>query len=82
VARLAERGITTNASMTSRDIDETITLTSEVQAILKQSSTKLQLSPRSYHRLIKVARTIADLDNAEVIGPTHVFEALQYRVKL
>ena len=80
--RLAGRGITTNASMTSRDIDETVTLTPEVQTLLKQSSAKLQLSPRSYHRLIKVARTIADLDNAETIEPSHVFEALQYRVKL
>jgi len=80
--RLAERGITTNASMTSRDINEIVELTDEVQSILKQSSAKLQLSPRSYHRLIKVARTIADLDQAEIIQPTHVFEALQYRVKL
>jgi magnesium chelatase family protein len=68
--------------LTGRDIDETVTLTPEVQIILKQSSAKLQLSPRSYHRLIKVARTIADLDNAENIQPNHVFEALQYRVKL
>ena len=68
--------------MTSRDIDEVIKLTPEVQAILKESSAKLKLSPRSYHRLIKVARTIADLDNADMIEPNHVFEALQYRVKL
>jgi len=50
--------------------------------LLKISSAKLNLSPRSYHRLIKVARTIADLDGAEHIEVPHVLEALQYRVPL
>jgi len=80
--RLAERGVTTNAEMTGRDIDDTITLTTEIKEILKTSSAKLNLSPRSYHRLIKVSRTIADLDKKENIEPAHVFEALQYRVKM
>lgn len=80
--RLNGRGVATNAAMTGRDIDEVITLTSEVKDILKLSAIKLNLSPRSYHRLIKVARTIADLDDAETITPTHILEALQYRVKL
>lgn len=80
--RLKNRGATTNAEMSGRDIDETLTLTDEVKDLLKTSSQKLNLSPRSYHRLIKVSRTIADLDNSEHILPTHIFEALQYRVKM
>lgn len=80
--RLMNRGITVNAHMSSRDIDDIITLTPAVKDILKASSAKLNLSPRSYHRLIKVAQTIADLDNADIIEPKHLLEALQYRVKL
>ncbi len=81
-ARLAKRGITTNGSMTARDIDDTIKLSTDVKDLLKVSAQKLKLSPRSYHRLIKVAQTIADLDASEYIEPAHVLEALQYRVKL
>ncbi len=80
--RLKNRGVTTNAEMSARDIEETIHLTEEVQEILKTSSQKLNLSPRSYHRVIKVARTIADLDGESNILPQHLYEALQYRVKL
>ena len=68
--------------MTSRDIDDIIILSPEVKEILKLSSAKLNLSPRSYHRLIKVSRTIADLAGALQIEPDHVYEALQYRVKM
>ncbi len=80
--RLHNRGITVNAHMSSRDIDDVITLTPPVKDILKASAAKLNLSPRSYHRLIKVAQTIADLEGIPVIEPKHLFEALQYRVKL
>lgn len=72
----------TNATLSTRDIESTITLSPEVKDILKTSSAKLNLSPRSYHRLIKVARTIADLDGEEQIAVPHVLEALQYRVSL
>lgn len=82
LARLKTRGVSTNAEMSARDLEATVTLTPEVQEILKLSSAKLNLSPRSYHRLIKVARTIADLDQKETIEPPHLFEALQYRVKV
>jgi magnesium chelatase family protein len=80
-ARLASHGVTTNATMTARDIEQTITLTPDVQELLKLSSAKLNLSPRSYHRLLKVARTIADLADSEHITVPHVLEALQYRVQ-
>lgn len=81
-SRLASRGLNSNASMTARDLDEVIELSDPVRNLLKTSSQKLNLSPRSYHRLIKVSRTIADLDGSDEIETEHVLEALQYRVKL
>lgn len=72
----------TNANLSAREIEEHITLSDEVKDLLKKSSERLNLSPRSYHRLIKVARTIADLDDASNITPAHVLEALQYRVSV
>lgn len=80
--RLAGRGVRTNGTMTSRDLEETVALSTEVKDLLKSSAQKLNLSPRSYHRLIKVARTIADLEKEEEIATKHILEALQYRVKL
>lgn len=79
--RLAKRGVSTNAEMTSRDIDYCITLSPEVTELLKLSSAKLNLSPRSYHRVLKVSRTIADLDESIDIKTKHVLEALQYRMQ-
>lgn len=80
-ARLADRNVGTNANMSSRDLEETVPLSAEVQEALRTASAKLNLSPRSYHRLIKVARTIADLDESDALLRKHVVEALQYRVK-
>lgn len=81
-ARFGRTGIVANAEMSARVIDETIPLTGDVRELLKTSAAKLKLSPRSYHRVIKVARTIADLDNSDNIEQSHILEALQYRVKL
>lgn len=77
--RLHDRGIDTNSSMTSRDIEHCLNISSEVSSLLEISATKLNLSPRSYHRLLKVSRTIADLEGVEEISTSHVLEALQYR---
>lgn len=69
-----------NAALSSRDINY-IKLSSETNSILKNAGQKLNLSPRSYHRLLKVARTIADLNDDTEINEGHILEALQYRVK-
>ena len=80
-ARLRGRAASANSSMSSRDLEELVTLTEDVKDLLSTSSAKLNLSPRSYHRLIKVALTIADLDNSDELKIEHVLEALQYRIK-
>jgi magnesium chelatase family protein len=52
------------------------------QALIKTAMNQLQLSARAYHRILKLARTIADLAGSESIGPGHLAEALQYRPRL
>lgn len=68
----------TNSNLSAKDL-ERVVLEREVKDILNQSAKKLSLSPRAYHRVIKLARTIADLDEKETIESSHVLEALQYR---
>lgn len=69
-----------NNQMGVRELDK-IGLSKEVKDVLNQSAAKLRLSPRSYHRVIKLAQTIADLDQSELINTGHILEALQYRPK-
>ena len=80
--RSGSTGRKTNAQLSSRELDHQIPIPDDVAELLRTSAQKLNLSPRSYHRLIKVARTIADLDDAEHLTTNHVLEALQYRVKV
>ncbi|MFH1402367.1 MAG: YifB family Mg chelatase-like AAA ATPase [Patescibacteria group bacterium] len=70
-----------NGKMTAQEIEMMIDLSKETKEILNQSASQLGLSARAYHKVIKLARTIADLDNAEIILPKHILEALQYRPK-
>lgn len=82
VKRFKETGIFRNAQMSTRQIQEYCRLDSSGQKILDQAITFLSLSARSYDRILKVARTIADLSQSEEIDSTHLSEALQYRQSL
>jgi magnesium chelatase family protein len=55
-------------------------LTPESQMLLRQAVERLSLSPRAYHRLTRVARTIADLEGVPAIETRHVAEAIGYRI--
>ncbi len=68
-----------NAQMTVRQIREHCKLSDESKALLKTAMEKLNLSARAYDRILKVARTIADLDNQQNILSHHISEAIQYR---
>ena len=76
-----KKGIKTNSEMNSKDISNLIELSKEVKEILDKSAVKLALSARAYHRVIKLARTIADLEKSTEIKTPHILEALQYRPK-
>lgn len=71
--------IYTNSQMTNKLVKQYCPLTPSVQGILKAAVERFDLSARSYFRLIKVARTIADLTGLADITPTHMAEAIQYR---
>ncbi len=79
-ARFADQpGVYANAHMSARDVRKYCRVSSEVETLLRTAITKLGLSARAYHRVLKIARTIADLaDQAELL-PMHVAEAIQYR---
>lgn len=77
--RLGSSGRHCNSQMTSGDIKKYCKLDKESTKLLEESFDKLNLSARAYNRILKVARTIADLDDSENITVRHIAESLQYR---
>ncbi len=80
-ARQLDRFNKLNSSLSSSDVQQKAGLSEEARKQLQVYAEKLKLSPRSYMRTIKVARTIADLDKSATIELPHILEALQYRPK-
>ena len=74
--------IVCNADMRVGEIRQYCKLPEEGQSLMRSAMTQLNLSARAYHRILKLARTIADLAGCEEIGSVHLAEALQYRPKL
>jgi magnesium chelatase family protein len=74
-----QRGVHTNASMSTRDLRRWCATSAPVEGLLRGAVARLGLSARAYHRILKLARTVADLDAAAAIAPSHVSEAIQYR---
>lgn len=68
-----------NADMGVKQIDAMCIVTDEAAQLLKTTIQQMQLSARAYHRILKLARTIADLDEQETIDVPHIAEAIQYR---
>jgi magnesium chelatase family protein len=68
-----------NGLLAPRELEKLCAPEEQATALLKQAIARLNLSARAYHRVLKVARTIADLAGEETIGVTQMAEAIQYR---
>ncbi|MGI6169859.1 MAG: YifB family Mg chelatase-like AAA ATPase [Christensenellales bacterium] len=79
LARYKEKGIRTNAQLSNALMKQYCRLDGEADALLSMAFSRLQLSARGYNRVLKIARTIADLAGVEQIDASHIAEAIQYR---
>jgi magnesium chelatase family protein len=79
--RFEKTSFITNTEMSSEAVKDFCRLDNECRELMKKAVEKLHLSARSYFRIIKLSRTIADLDGGDDIAVKHLAEALQYRPK-
>lgn len=79
IERYSEQDIYSNSELEGRNINKYCQINKDAQDILKTAFDKLGFSARAYNKILKVARTIADLENTEKIESTHILEAIQYR---
>ena len=77
--RFAGKKIHSNAEMSNIDIEDLAHISQEAMNIAISSTEKLKLSTRVYYRVLRVARTIADIDGSSSVETKHVLEALSYR---
>lgn len=79
-AALGQARTRTNAAASSSEIEKIANADAGAVALLRDAAEQMRLSARGYHRVIKVARTLADLDGSEAIGRIHLAEALSFRI--
>jgi magnesium chelatase family protein len=79
--RFKVQGLYANADMGPSEVRELCQLDETGNRLMRSAMSQMSLSARAFHRILKVARTIADLTNEETIRPAHLAEALQYRSK-
>ena len=80
--RLKRYGVYCNAAMNHRQVERFCKLDAVCNTLMENAFCKLGLSARSYDRILKVARTIADLEASDVILPSHIAEAIQLRTQV
>jgi len=78
--RLKDRGILTNSEISFKNVDQVCALSPSAQKLLEQAINAKRLSMRTYHKIKKISRTIADLEQSEAIAENHVAEAINLRV--
>lgn len=79
--RFKDKKISKNGEMGAKELVLHVKLEKDAEKALNLAAERLGFSPRVYHRMIKVARTIADLEGSDIVKTNHILEAVEYRPK-